>query len=152
MDGTDGQLSSFSYYDVCMLRVFRQIYCMYSCYFLLIQVLNERTWTGVHGGRPSKSSIEAHESQANVPDPNNEKNIDAIRYWIKFADFYQMPHITYFDSVGDLIDKLGKITSEELQQISQNMKKHNAAALTDLLEKWRKILTNIAKTSANAPH
>jgi len=114
--------------------------------------MNERTWDGVHGGRPSKSSISAHESQRNTPDPNNEQNKDAIQYWIKFADFYQLPHITYFDSVNDLIDKLGKLTTTELQQISNKMKEYNAAALKDLLGKWQKILTMIAKTSANAPH
>jgi len=125
---------------------------MWSWYFLLMQVMNERTWAGVHGGRPSKSSIKAHESQANVPDPNNEQNPDAIQYWVKFADFYQMPHITYFDSVVDLIDKLGKLTFTELQQISKKMKEYNAAALKELLDKWRKILSMIAKTSTNAPH
>jgi len=114
--------------------------------------MNERTWAGVHGGRPSKSSVKAHASQAHIPDPNNEQNKGAIRYWIKFADFYQMPHITYFDSVSDLIDKLGKFTTTELQQISNRMKEYNAAALKELLGKWRTILKMIAKTSINAPH
>ena len=117
-----------------------------------LQVMNERTWDGVYGKRPSKSSIKAHESQANIPDPNNEQNTDAIRYWIKFADFYQMPHIMYFDSVRDLIEKLGKITPTELQQISDKMKEYNAATLKELLDKWSTILTVIAKRSTNAPH
>ena len=114
--------------------------------------MNERTWDGVHGKHPSKSAVKAHESQANIPDPNNEQNKDAVRHWIKFADFYQMPHITYFDSVGDLIDKLGKLTPTELQQISDRMKAYNHVALKELLGKWRTILTMIAKTSTNAPH
>ena len=112
----------------------------------------ERTWDGVHGIRPSKSSINAHRSQENVPDPNNEKDRDAIRYWIKFADFYQMPHITYFDSVLDLIRKINEITYTELQQISDRMKIYNVRAHEVLLSKWRTILTIIAKTSINAPH
>jgi len=114
--------------------------------------MNERTWAGVHGGRPSKSSVGAHESQKGIPDPNNEQDKAAIRYWIKFADFYQMPHITYFDSVGDLVQKLHKMTTEELLQISKRMKEYNAKSLDELLEKWRTILTKIAKTSVNAPH
>jgi len=114
--------------------------------------MNERTWDGVHGGRPSKSAISGDPSQANVPDPNNELNKDAIRYWIKFADFYQMPHITYFDSVGDLVHKLGKLTATELQQISDRMKEANALALEELLGKWKTILRIIAETSINAPH
>jgi len=119
---------------------------------LPLQVMSERTWDGAYGGRPSKSSIKAHESQANIPDPNSETDKDAIRYWIKFADFYQMPHITYFDSISDLVDKLNKMTRAELLQISTKMKEYNAVALQELLGKWTKILTLIAKTSVNAPH
>ena len=122
------------------------------CCHCLLQVMNERTWSGVHGGRPSKSSIGAHESQTNIPDPNNEQNKDAIRYWIKFADFYQMPHITYFDSVSDLIDILGKITPTKLQQVSARMKEYNTVDYRKLLAKWRTILAMIARNSINAPH
>ena len=114
--------------------------------------MNQRTWDGVKGRRPSKSTISGHQSQANIPDPNNEKDKDAIRYWIKFADFYQMPHITYFDSVGDLVDKLSKFTAAELQQISNRMQEANALALEELLDKWKTILRMIARTSINAPH
>jgi len=114
--------------------------------------MNERTWDGVSGRRPSKSSISAHQSQANVPDPNNEQDKESIRYWIKFADFYEMPHITYYDSVGDLVDKLSKVTSLQLRRISDKMKEYNVVAREQLLGKWRTILTMIAKASSNAPH
>jgi len=86
-----------------------------------------------------------------IPDPNNERDKEAIRYWIKFTDFYQMPHVTYFESVSDLVDKLSRVTHRELQQISDSMKKYNAATLGELRGKWRIILTTIAKTSINAP-
>ena len=112
----------------------------------------ERTWNGVRGVRPSQSSISAHQSQANIPDPNNERNRDAIRYWIKFADFYRMPHITYYDSVLDLIHKLNNITSAELLQISDRMNEYNTRTRKEILWKWRTILTTIAKISINAPH
>jgi len=137
---------------------FVAVYCCYSEMYpadgilLSLQVMNERTWDGTYGGHPSKSSVKAHESQANIPDPNNEKDKDAIRYWIKFADFYQMPHITYFDSVSGLVDKLDKMTRTELLQISARMKEYNAVALQELLGKWQKILKMIAGTSINAPH
>jgi len=103
-------------------------------------------------GRPSKSVIKAHESQADVPDPNNEKDKDAIRYWIKFSDFYELPHITYFDSISDLVVKLDRMTRTDLLQISAKMKQYNHMALRQLLDKWQKILKAIAETSANAPH
>jgi len=119
---------------------------------LPLQVIRERTWDGVHGIRPSNSSIAAHKSQTNMPDPNNEMDEGAIRYWIKFSDFYQMPHITYFDSINDLVDKLDKTTRAELLQISIKMKEYNDVVLQELLGKWKNILKLIAKFSVNAPH
>ena len=117
--------------------------------------MNERTWDGVyhrHGKRLSKSSVVSHASQSHVPDPNNERDEAAIRYWIKFADFYQMPYITYSDSVRDLADKLSKTTLLQLRQISARMKKYNANVLKEVMPKWKQILINIAKSSVNAPH
>ena len=117
--------------------------------------MNERTWDGVyhrHGKRPSKSSVPSHASQSHVPDPNNERDKAAIRYWIKFADFYQMPYITYYDSVRDLADKLSKTTLLQLRQISARMKEYNANVLKEVMPKWKQILINIAKSSVNAPH
>lgn len=108
--------------------------------------MNERTWDGVYCKRPSKSAIDADETQAHIPDPNNERDKDAIRYWIKFSDFYHMPHITFFDSVSDLVDKLGRITLSELKGISDRMKEKNVLAHKELLSKWRTILKMIAKT------
>jgi len=107
--------------------------------------MSERTWDGVRGIRPNKSSIGADESQSHVPDPNNEREKDAVRYWIKFADFYQMPHITYFDSVRDLVDKLENIKTKKLHEISDNMKLYNAMAMQSILDKWKTILAMINK-------
>jgi len=136
-------------FDLCWLIV-QQYSVLLKC--VPLQVLSERTWDGAYGGRPSKSVIKAHESQADVPDPNNEKDKDAIRYWIKFSDFYELPHITYFDSISDLVVKLDRMTRTDLLQISAKMKQYNHMALRQLLDKWQKILKAIAETSANAPH
>lgn len=114
--------------------------------------MNERTWDGVHGMKPSGSAIAAHPSQRHQPDPNNEQNSTAIRHWIRYSDFYEMPHITYYDSVPDLVRKLESMTSAELMLISERMKEFNVRAKTDLIRQWRTILENIAKRSANSPH
>ena len=74
-------------------------------------VMTERTWDGTYGGRPKKSSIPAHPSQVGTPDPNDEQTYDAIKYWIKFADYYQMPQVIYYDSVKHLVQKLETINS-----------------------------------------
>jgi len=114
--------------------------------------LTERTWAGVFRKRPSGSSIPSHPSQAHVPDPNNDYDIEAIRYWIKFCDCYQIPHISYYDSVKDLADKLSKTTLSQLRQISARMKEYNANLLKEVMRKWKQILTTIAKSSVNSPH
>jgi hypothetical protein len=33
-----------------------------------------------------------------VPDPNNDRDKDAFLHWIRYADFYQWPHILTFDT------------------------------------------------------
>ncbi|CAF5209028.1 unnamed protein product [Rotaria magnacalcarata] len=72
-----------------------------------------------------------------IPDPNNDLDRDAIRYWLKFSDFYQWPHIIYFNSTDDLLIKL-KTTN--FQQVSANMKVYNANLRKHLFEQWRQIL------------
>jgi hypothetical protein len=98
-------------------------------------VMNERTWDGVRGQRVSRSTIDAHPTQKNIPDPNNDQIKLAIHYWIQFADFYRMPHITYFKSVDDLAIKLDRMTTAELAVISQNMKQYNQRTKTELIGK-----------------
>lgn len=66
----------------------------------------ERTWNGVHG-HPEGSSMIGPAPGVTVPyDPNNEKDEDAIRYWVSYADYYQWPYIPTFDSWDDLIGAL----------------------------------------------
>jgi hypothetical protein len=113
--------------------------------------MNERTWDGVRGQRVSRSTIDAHPTQKNIPDPNNDQIKLAIHYWIQFADFYRMPHITYFKSVDDLAIKLDRMTTAELAVISQNMKQYNQRTKTELIGKWNKILLAIAGRSVNRP-
>jgi hypothetical protein len=114
--------------------------------------MNERTWDGVNGKKPSGSAIAAHPSLRHLPDPNNEQNRTAIRHWIRYSDFYEMPHITYYDSVPDLVRRLELLTPADLMLISERMKEFNVRAKSELLKQWRRIMENIAKRSANSPH
>ena len=114
--------------------------------------MNERTWDGVYGKKPSRSAIAAHPSQSHLPDPNNEQNRTAIQHWIRYADFYEMPYITYYSSIPDLVRKLGTLTRANLAQISEQMKAYNVRAKKDLLDTWMAILKNVAEHSVNNPH
>jgi hypothetical protein len=103
-------------------------------------VMNERTWDTVYGNRKNASIIPGVLS-CDIPDPNNEFDRSAIRYWLQFSDFYQWPHITYYNSTHDLAIKL---TTTNLIQISKNMKIYNENLKRNLLEQWRQILERIA--------
>ncbi|CAH1799032.1 unnamed protein product [Owenia fusiformis] len=105
-------------------------------------VLNERTWSSVFGSIPDKSVIPG--VLDNVPDPNNDKNLEAIKYWLKFSDFYQWPHIVYFDSYKNLIEKL---KSTDLRKVSDGMRKYNEKVKTDLTDRWQSILQKTRKFS-----
>jgi hypothetical protein len=78
--------------------------------------------------------------------------MDAVSYWIKFSDFYQMPHITYFDSVDHLVEILETATPANLMKTSELMKEYNARVKVELTQQWKEILHRIAKYSPNAPH
>ncbi|UJR36827.1 hypothetical protein I4U23_029540 [Adineta vaga] len=68
-------------------------------------VVNEKTWDqALHNDIPDGSRIRGVLSD--VPDPNNDHDRTSIRYWLNFSDFYQWPHITYYESTDDLIQKL----------------------------------------------
>ena len=107
-------------------------------------VMKERTWGQVRGRIPEGSPIPG--VKEGVPDPNNEKDKDAIKYWIQYADFYTFPHIILYNSVDDLIFKM---ETTDLNKVSDKMKKYNVEFKKELLNKWKPILTNIYNRSAN---
>jgi len=103
------------------------------------RVIDERTWDSVYK-HPSNTSKIPGVLGADIPDPNNEFDRNAIRYWLQFSDFYQWPHIIYFKSIDDLVIKL---TTTDLMQVSQNMKIYNTDLKRKLFEQWHSILRRI---------
>jgi len=75
-----------------------------------------------------------------VPDPNNDLDEDAVRYWLLFSDFYQWPHIIHFASVEDLVDKMMTV---DLAEISRRMSQYNQQVRQQLKDTWSSILLNI---------
>jgi hypothetical protein len=103
------------------------------------RVVTERTWDRISGNLKNSSVIPGVLT-SDIPDPNNEFDRNAIRYWLQFSDFYQWPHIIYFNSTDDLAKKL---MNTNLIEVSQNMKIYNANVTKTLHEKWRQILEGI---------
>lgn len=107
------------------------------------QVVSERTWDHTNSGIPPNGShIEG--VLKGVPDPNNDRDREAIRYWLKFSDFYQWPHILYFESTDDLVQKL---MSTNFQKVSERMKNSNRQVADDLQKKWTRILETVRQHS-----
>lgn len=115
--------------------------------------MRERTWQGTYSAvRPNGSLIPAHPSQKGIPDPNNDLDKNAIRYWLKFADYYHHPHMVVYDSIPDLVKKLGSMTQAKLEEISKKMYRYNIRLKNELIGTWSKILRKVAKYSKNNPH
>ena len=74
------------------------------------------------------------------PDPNNTNDIESVRHWISFADYYNeewMPYITYFDSISNLFDLINIIDSED---INKKIYKHNILRKQKILDLWNNII------------
>jgi len=106
-------------------------------------LVSEKTWDQTLAGIiPNRSNIKG--VLTNVPDPNNDRDRTAIRYWLNFSDFYQWPHIIYYESTDDLIKKLN---TTNFAMISKRMKEYNKQFGKNLLQKWKQILDNIKRYS-----
>ncbi|CAH1795607.1 unnamed protein product [Owenia fusiformis] len=104
-------------------------------------LLKERTWDSTFGKIPLKSRIQG--VQSGIPDPNSDRNITAVKYWLQFSDFYQWPHITYYNSGEHLAEILHAMTPEKLKNISSSMAVYNKNEQTNIKNMWKNILINI---------
>jgi len=148
-------------YQVSTMSIFEQYRMNIPLFFpskeLLLQwniehwVVRERTlpWL-VRDPRPHTSP--PHPSQWHIPSPNDNDDAEAVKYWLQFADYYTLPHITYFNSTKHLAVILQSLTADDLKTISRQMKNFNKKFRKELLIKWKRILQNIAKYSPNHPH
>ena len=111
----------------------------------------DRTTAGGYKPSARGSRLPAHPSMAHVPDPNDDFSEASIKYWLPLADFYHFPHLTYFESVEQLVDILHSIRMERLWQISEEMRAYNRNALKEILRFWRMRLLAIAHFSPFHP-
>lgn len=79
-------------------------------------------------------------------DLNNVMNLEVVRRWIEWADYYDtenMPYIQYFDSFEHL-HKLLKTAN--CRKISQKMKEHCQVRNAIVFKKWQVILQKISES------
>jgi hypothetical protein len=107
-------------------------------------VLSELTWNKTFNLSPS-SVIDCDREN----DPNSYNNIDIMRRWIEFSDFYNedwMPFITYFDSLEELQYKL---INTDLKDISSKMKSFNVERKSKIYSLWQEKIKVIDEKSRN---
>ncbi len=139
-------------YQVSTMSIFEQYTMNIPLFFPSIDLLTkwhlqydivcERTWDKALTGKGKyRSTISGYDSNSSIPDPNNEYDYLSVRYWLKYADFYQLPYITYFNSIDDLTLKL---QNTNLTYISEQMSEYNHKKRVKLLEYWKTILDRIS--------
>jgi hypothetical protein len=112
---------------------------------LKYDIIVERTWDkALTGIGKNRSTIPPYDRKSTVPDPNNEYDYFSIYYWLKYADFYQWPYITYFHSIDDLTLKL---VNTNLTYISEKMSEYNHQKRLAILSDWKTILDRISTSS-----
>ena len=94
-------------------------------------VVSHLTWNRVRGLLGDTRAVRVYNTT--MSNPNNLNEVNSIKEWLKYADFYQRPHIIYFDSVRDLVHKLA---STNLKLTSENMKLYNKETEQLIEQQW----------------
>lgn len=106
-------------------------------------IVSERTWKRIRTGtRPSGSILPG---ATDIPDPNDDLHKDAFLYWIRYADYYQWPHIIQFGSWEEL-ERL--IASSAWTDISHKMKIYHQRELENTKRVWDSELVGLFKGSS----
>jgi len=100
-------------------------------------IMDELSWNCVLSSCNETSIITAHPHSPHELDPNDVLNPAALRYWLKFADFYQWPGIVYFQDWEDLVEKAMNI---DLVEISAIMREYKIDESQKTLKMWQNIL------------
>ena len=98
-----------------------------------------------HTGRKFKDSdMLPHPNSTHPYSPNLQENVDkeSEYYWLQMADYFQWPHITYFDDFKDLERKL---ETADFAKIHELMMIENERRKRELDNNWCKVLNAIEK-------
>jgi hypothetical protein len=108
----------------------------------VLKNVNDRTHKGNCGSE--FIDIERHPSSIHKLSPNDDSD-EPYKYWLQYADYFQWPHVTIFESLKDLIQKLKTMN---LKDISDKMKRYNKVREANLLDNWCRVLKHDTRDSA----
>ena len=122
-------MSIFEQYQAGIPMLFPSLNFLIELYMKGFPVLNDLTWRGMHN-LPEGSPIAFNA----LFDPNKYKNIESLKYWLQYADFYfSLKNIKYFDS----FEELKTIIKNPVQKIENSTRKEQ------IYYSWNKILNNV---------
>eukprot|EP01048_Picozoa_sp_COSAG05_P026510 COSAG05_NODE_7275_length_834_cov_0.946939_1_plen_156_part_01 len=115
-------MSVFEYYRMC-IPMYAPSPRLLAEWQIKLHVMHEITWESTQAfiegsDRWPGSSMITQYGREYSHDPNNQRDVDAISSWIKFADFYQWPYIQTFNSWEELLEKLA---ADDFEATSTNM-------------------------------
>ena len=67
---------------------------------------------------------------------------EAEAYWLQFSDFFQLPHVVYFDDFADLGRTLEQT---DLRKVHDLMVKENEKKRAELLQSWCRVVEGVDK-------
>ena len=91
------------------------------------------------GNQTLDAVMKPHPTSTHPYSPNTGE-AEAEYYWLQFGDFYQWPHITYFDDMQELERKLEEV---DFNRIHLLMVKENERKRDALLETWCEALQGV---------
>ena len=102
------------------------------------RIMSELSWDMVFNkGRGKGGSVLPKATNVHYEyDPNNVLSEDAVEYWVKWADFYQWPHITVYEDFDDLTRK---VKEADLMGTTGKMKVENENFRTRIMDDWRRV-------------
>lgn len=103
------------------------------------RILEQTSWNATFG-RPTGSIIPTFKK---LPDPNDYKNFDAMKYWMQFADFYNeefFPYVLKFEGFGQLNFWL---RNYDFSGISARMQNDQVRRKKLVYSKWEKLLSEV---------
>ena len=109
-------------------------------YLRISKSVNERTMISrCTNNRTALLAMKPDPRSTHPYNPNVEGGEDE-NYWLQFSDFYQWPHITYFD---DMLDLEQKLNSADFARINKLMVEEVRRKKEALFETWCKALKGV---------
>ena len=75
----------------------------------------------------------------------------AVREWLRQTEYYRLPHVVHYASIGELVRLLSSATRARLDSISVRILRHSRHQVREELSAWRERLVPVASQSANLP-